>query len=74
MNKRYTGVGFCFIAAFLFASRYIGVAILGSGILMGEASFKATLNNVGTPLLFASIISLALGICYLILAEKEDNN
>lgn len=74
MNKRYTGLGFCFIAAFLFASRYISAAILGSGNLIDEQSFEAMLVNIGTPLLFASIISLVLGIVYLILGEKEDRN
>ena len=72
MNKRGTGVAFCFIATMLFASRYIAAAIFGSGVTSWEKSlFNGMLEYVGSPLLILSAISLIAGIGYLVWAEKE---
>lgn len=74
MNKRAAGVMFCLIAAILFTSRYIVVAIFVSGVSSWNSElFKAGLSYVGTPLLTLSVISLIVGIGYLILAEISDN-
>ena len=70
MNKRGVGVVFCFISAMLFSVRYLAAAIFMSGVLSWDAGlFNAGLEYVGTPLLVFSILSLLVGIVYLILAE-----
>ena len=71
MNKRGAGVIFCLIAAILFSARYIAAAIFMSGVLSWDATlFSAGLEYVGTPLLWGSIISLIIGIGYLLSAER----
>lgn len=75
MNKRGTGTAFILIAALLFISRYIAAAIFGSGVASwNEDLFSAMLGYVGTPLLILSIISLILGIGYLVWAEISKKN
>jgi len=75
MKKRTTGVAFIFIAALLFISRYITAAIwcAGAASKTGFASqmFNNALDGAGTDLLTCSIISLGIGIGYLIIAEKS---
>ena len=63
MNRRGAGVSFCFIAAFLFAIKYILIAIDVSGNL--KTSVKGYMNIVVT-------ISLIIGIIYIFLSEKND--
>ncbi|WP_040213438.1 hypothetical protein [Clostridium polynesiense] len=58
MNKRGTGVLFCAIGAFLYASGYIAPGILNS-------SYHTP--RLTTPV----IISVIVGILYLIWAEKS---
>ena len=73
MKKRTTGVAFVFIAALLFISRYISTAIWCAGASTNGwdySLFDSLLNCIGTPLLTCSIISLIVGIVYLIGAEK----
>ena len=74
MNRRAAGVCFCAIAAVLFATRYITAAIFGSGVVSWDAGlFRAMLEYVGTPLLTLSILSLVVGIAYLVFSEfKRD--
>lgn len=73
MNKRGTGVVFCAIAAFLYISRYIAAAIFMSGVLSWDASlFAAGLEYVGTSPLIVSVVSLIIGVIYLVWAEIED--
>jgi multisubunit Na+/H+ antiporter MnhB subunit len=73
MNRRGTGVSFCFIAAFLFSVRYISSAIFGSGISSWDSElFNHMLTYVGNTLVVLSVISLGVGIIYLIKAEKEE--
>ena len=70
MSKRATGTIFCLISAVLFSTRYIAAAIFMSSVLSWDASlFSAGLEYVGTPLLWGSIISLIVGIGYLLWAE-----
>lgn len=70
MSRRATGLGFCGIAAFLFAARYISAAIYGSNETGWNADlFSGLLQYVGSSLLVLSIISLVVGIVYLILGE-----
>lgn len=78
MNKRGVGVIFCLISSILFSTRYIAAAIFMSGVLSWDKGlFDAGLEYVGTPLLFLSILSLIVGIIYLVweenLHEKKNN-
>lgn len=71
MNRRGAGVSFCFIASFLFSVRYISAAIFGSGVSSWDrVLFNAMLECIGNTLLILSVISLVVGIIYLIMAEK----
>ena len=73
MKKRTTGVAFIFIAALLFISRYITTAIWCAGASTQGWDyylFNEMLACIGTPLLICSIISVLVGIRYLIAAEK----
>ncbi len=70
MGRRATGLGFCGIAAFLFASRYISAAIYGSNQTSWNTDlFNGLLVYVGNSLLVLSILSLMVGIIYLVLGE-----
>lgn len=70
MSKRGTGVAFCFIAAFLFSMKYISAAIFGSNISSWNSDlFASMLEYVGNGLNAASVISLLIGIIYLVSAE-----
>ena len=70
MGRRAAGVGLCFIAAFLYSSRYITAAIFGSGVSSWSAElFDTMLQYVGNSITTLSIIALAAGIVYLVLAE-----
>lgn len=73
MNKRGVGVSFCFIAAFLFSVKYISAAIFGSGISSALDSnlFNVMLEYIGNTPIVLSVISLGVGITYLVMAEKE---
>lgn len=73
MNKRGTGTIFCLIAAILFSTRYITAAIYMSGASSWDANlFSSGLEYVGSPLFYLSIISLMIGVGYLIWGELED--
>ncbi len=78
MNKRGVGVIFCLMAIILFSTRYITTAIFLSGVTSWDAeTFVMGLSYVGSELLYLSIISLIIGIVYLILGEieeKKNNN
>lgn len=70
MGKRGTGVAFCFISAFLFSMKYISAAIFGSNISSWNSElFASMLEYVGNGLNTASVISLWIGIIYLVSAE-----
>lgn len=73
MNKRGAGVSFCFMATILFSIRYIISAVI---FITGEFSFKSELFNenlgcIDNTLIILSVISLGVGIFYLIMAEGE---
>lgn len=73
MSRRTAGVMFCLIAAILCAARYIAAAIFMSGVSSWDRKlFAVGLEYVGTPLQTLSIISLIIGIAYLVLAEFPD--
>ena len=69
MSRRAAGVGFCAIAAFLYASRYITAAISGSNVTWNSELFPRLLIYVGNSLTILSIVSLVVGVLYLVWAE-----
>jgi hypothetical protein len=72
INRRFAGVSFCFIAAFLFSMRYISAAIFGSSVSSWSSDlFAQMLRYTGNSLTIVSVIALIVGIIYLILAETE---
>jgi ABC-type Fe3+ transport system permease subunit len=72
INRRFAGVVFCFIAAFLFSMRYISAAIFGSGVSSWSSDlFAQMLKYTGNSLTIASVIALIVGVIYLIFAETE---
>jgi hypothetical protein len=74
MNRRWAGVSFCFIAAFLFAARYIAAAIFGSNVSSWSAElYSYMLGYVGNQLHIFAAISLVVGILYLWSAEFGNN-
>ncbi len=63
-------MGFCAIAAFLFAARYVCAAIFGSGVSSWNAFlFRNMYGYVGSGLSVAAGISLLVGIVYLVWGE-----
>ncbi|MBD5089675.1 MAG: hypothetical protein HDT30_12860 [Clostridiales bacterium] len=73
MNKRGTGTIFCLIGSLLFSARYITAAIFMSNTTSWDATlFEASLEYQGNGLLIFSIISLIIGILYLVWAEIEE--
>lgn len=74
MNRRGTGAVFCFIGAFLLASRYIAAAILGSnGRGVNDIIYGNMLEYIGTPLKTLGILSIIIGFSYLFWAEISDD-
>lgn len=70
MNHRGAGVAFCGIAALLRVSWYLSAAVFGSGVsTWNKELFQAMLQYMGNELRYASIMSLAMGIGYLVFAE-----
>ena len=70
MGKRGVGAVFCLIAAILFSARYVTAAIFMSGVSSWDSMlFSAGLEYVGTSLLTLSVVSLVIGIAYLVWAE-----
>ena len=74
MNRRGTGAIFCLIAALLFSVRYVSAAIFGSGVVSWDAElFRFMLSYIGSGPIIASVISLIIGIFYLIWAEVTEH-
>lgn len=75
MNRRSAGLGFIFIAAILYATKYIAAAIFGSGVMSWNADlFQAMLSCVGNALNNWSLLALIMGILYLVWAEVTTSN
>ena len=67
MSKRGAGVVFCLISAILFSARYLSAAIFMSNVNSWDSDlFQGALDCVGSPLLVFSVISLLVGIVYLL--------
>ena len=74
MNKRGAGALFCLIAALLYAARYVAAAVYVSN----ESSWSPELFAVGLQfqgngLLILSVLSLVVGVGYLVWGEMEEH-
>jgi len=73
MTRRSMGFGFCAIAAFLFASRYLCAAVFGSGVRSWSSGlFRAMYGYVGPGLSIAASVALVAGVGYIIWGELTD--
>ncbi len=73
MNKRGTGTILCLIAGLLYATKYVTAAIFMSGVsTWDESLFQSGLLCVGNGLSTFSVISLIIGIAYLVWAEIDE--
>ena len=73
MGKRGTGIAFIAISAFLISTKYISAAIFGSGVSSwNEDLFNIMLSSVGNTLNIFSILSLLVGIFYIVWEEYEE--
>ena len=70
MSRRITGIGLIFVSAFLYATRYLVAAVMGSSMINWDAgSFSAMLQYVGRGLVQWSLVSLVGGLIYMVWAE-----
>ena len=73
MNNKGAGVVFCLIAAVLTAARYIAAAVFMSNVTSWNAElFQCGLDYVGSPLKIMAVISLIVGIVFLVLGVCQD--
>ncbi len=73
MNNKGTGAVFCLIAAILAAARYIAAAVFMSNVTSWNAElFQCGLDYVGSPLKIMAVISLIVGIVFLVLGVCQD--
>lgn len=73
MRKRGAGIAFIAISAFLISMKYISAAIFGSGVASWDENlFNAMLSYVGNTLSNFSILSLLVGILYIVWGEYEE--
>ena len=72
VSRRATGVVFCFIAALLYATRYLAAAIFGSGVSTWNSElFGSMLDYVGSEPATLATLALVVGIAYLVWGEIE---
>ena len=70
MSRRITGIGLIFVSAFLYATRYLVAAVMGSSMINWDAGlFSAMLQYVGRGLVQWSLVSLVGGLIYMVWAE-----
>ncbi len=74
MNK-FIGSIFCLISALLTSARYLSAAIYinSSGLSnLGPEEFQRGLSFIGSPLMIASVISLVVGILFIVYGIYQD--
>ena len=75
MNKRGVGILFCLISTILYSTHYLATAIYLSNSQTWSADlFSNGLSYTGNFLDIFSLISLGLGVFYLVWAEKKNDN
>ncbi|WP_427137938.1 hypothetical protein [Psychrobacillus psychrodurans] len=73
MTRRGTGIAFIAISAFLISTKYISAAIFGSGVSSwSQDLFDGMLTYVGYTLNIFSVLSLLVGILYIVWGEYEE--
>ena len=73
MSRRYTGLGFCSLAALLYAARFLTAAIYGSSMMGWSGdNFRALLSYVDQGFTFPITLASAMGIIYLIWGELTE--
>jgi hypothetical protein len=71
MHRRYAGVGFIMVAAFLYASRFILVALfVKAGV--DSSTFDRVYSEIGQGLTNCADISLLVGVVYVVAGEVEE--
>ncbi|MEH6940014.1 hypothetical protein V7056_19545 [Bacillus sp. JJ664] len=75
MRRRGLGISFITISALLISTKYLSAGIFGSSVVSwSEELFNAMLDSVGNTLSNLSILSLIIGILYLVWGEYEEFN
>jgi len=70
MNFRGVGVSFLMFSVLLFSSRYIAAAIYGmDSVTKDRELFQNLLDFTGNTLFNLSVISLVIGVLYLVVGE-----
>ncbi len=75
MKRQSLGLGFCGIAAFLFASRYVCAAIYATTLTprdIDSYAFGRFYGYIGPGTTVAALVSLIVGIVYIIWGEFAD--
>ena len=73
MGKRGSGIALIAISAFLISTKYISAAIFGSGVSgWSQDLFDGMLSYVGITLNIFSVLSLLVGILYIVWGEYEE--
>ena len=73
MNNKGVGAVFCLIAAVLTAARYLAAAVFMSNVSSWSAElFQCGLEYVGSPLTIMAVVSLIVGIVFLVLGIRQD--
>ncbi|WP_213423858.1 hypothetical protein [Bhargavaea massiliensis] len=73
MGKRGAGIAFIAISAFLISTKYISAAIFGSGVSSwSQELFDGMLSYLGYTLNIFSVLSLLVGILYLVWGEYKE--
>ena len=73
MSNKGVGSVFCLISALLMCARYLSAAIFMSGVSSWDSElFTNGLLYVGAPLKTASIVSLIVGILFLVYGLYQD--
>jgi len=72
MNRRGTGIFFILIASFLYCTKFLTAAIFGSGVMSWSYDlYHVMLDYVGNSLNVWSLLSLLVGLFYLVWAELD---
>lgn len=73
MDNKMIGLGFFFIASFLYATKYISAALLGIGFNNFQSeTYDIMLDAIGNPLSNLSIIASIIGVIFFYLEFKNN--
>ena len=73
MNNKGVGAVFCLIASILTAARYMTAAIFMSDVAsLNSELFRAGLSYTGSPLIWAAVLALIVGVAFLGIGIYQD--